>query len=435
MGSAIMSKDSSAVPEAAPAAHTSAFSFADEHFPSVRALDNQSRSDFQSLIDNKTKPPGSLGRIEALALQLALIQGSGNPSIQRPAMLIFAGDHGVARRGVSPYPQSVTAQMVANFVAGGAAINAFSDTVGLILEIVNAGVASDLPDAPVLINTPVGLSTRDFLEAPAMSDDEVRRAMALGAQRVAHHAALGTNTIGFGEMGIGNTSAAACLMSRYTGLPLEVCVGRGTGLDDEGLARKRTILSRALSHHVQRTGALETLATFGGFEIAAMTGAFIAAASLGMAIVVDGFVVTSALLAAIAMVPTVRDYCIFAHVSDESGHQLMLDKLRAVPLLSLELRLGEGTGAALALPLLRAAAAFMTNMASFEAAGVANRDDAGSTVESPIPVDTNHIADHAGAHVAYVDKADATSSETRAVGTEGTVSTPSPHPTIIDRDA
>lgn len=425
-----MSKDSSVISEAALPVQTSAFLFADDHFPSVPALSDHSRADFQSLIDNKTKPPGSLGRIEALALQIALIQDSAKPSIDRPAMLVFAGDHGVARRGVSPYPQSVTAQMVANFVAGGAAINAFSNTVGLTLEIINAGVASDLPDAPVLINTPVGLSTRDFVEAPAMSDDEVRRAMALGAQRVAHHAALGTNTIGFGEMGIGNTSAAACLMSRYTGLPIEVCVGRGTGLDDEGLAHKRTTLSRALSHHVQRTGALETLATFGGFEIAAMTGAFIAAASLRMVILVDGFVVTSALLAAIAMVPTVRDYCVFAHVSDESGHPLMLEKLRAAPLLSLGLRLGEGTGAALALPLLVAAAAFMSDMASFEAAGVANRDDGGRTEESVAHIDAALIPDGAnGAHVAYVDRADATPSRTRTMGA------PSNNPDSIDHNA
>lgn len=413
-----MSKDSSAISAAAPAALTESFSFADDHFPLVAPIDESTRAAFQSIIDNKTKPPGSLGRVEALALQLAMIQGQASPTIARPAMLVFAGDHGVARRGVSPYPQSVTAQMVANFVAGGAAINAFSRSVGLTLEIVNAGVASDLPDAPVLINTPVGLSTRDFVEAPAMSDDEVRRAMSLGAQRVAHHAALGTNTIGFGEMGIGNTSAAACLMSRYTGLPLEVCVGRGTGLDDEGLANKRTVLSRALSYHVQRIGALETLATFGGFEIAAMTGAFIAAASLRMVILVDGFVVTAALLAAIAMVPTVRDYCVFAHVSDESGHQLMLDKLRAVPLLSLGLRLGEGTGAALALPLLRAAAAFITEMASFEAAGVANRHDGGDTVESAAPADAGQAADLAhGAHVSYVEKADITPPRTSPSGT------------------
>jgi nicotinate-nucleotide--dimethylbenzimidazole phosphoribosyltransferase len=292
-------------------------------------------------------------------------------------MIVFAGDHGVVRQGVSPYPQTVTAQMVMNFLAGGAAINVFSRTVGMEIEIVNAGVASDLSDAPGLINTPVGLSTRDFTDAPAMSDD-VWRAMALGASRVAHHAALGTNTIAFGEMGIGNTSAAACLMSRYCGLPIDECVGRGTGLDDAGLAHKRAILSRALSHHVQQAGAVTTLATFGGYEIAAMTGAFIAAASHGMTILVDGFVTTSALLAAVAIEPAVREYCVFSHVSDEAGHRAMLNHLHAQPLLALGLRLGEGTGAALALPLVRAAAAFLSDMASFESAGVAGRVDDGA---------------------------------------------------------
>lgn len=344
--------------------------------PAVAPLKRDLQNMLQRAIDDKTKPPGSLGQIESLALQIGLIQRTATPSISRATMLIFAGDHGVVRQGVSPYPQAVTAQMVANFIAGGAAINVFSAGAGLSLEIINAGVASDLPDAPNLINTPVGLGTRDYSEAPAMSDDEVHRSMALGAARVAHHAALGSNTIGFGEMGIGNTSAAACLMSRYTGQPIEACVGRGTGLDDAGLARKRTILARALAHHPQKLSAIETLAAFGGFEIAAMTGAFIAAATHQMTIVVDGFVVTSALLAAIAIAPAVRDYCVFSHVSDEAGHRLMLEKLNAQPLLSLGLRLGEGTGAALAMPLLKAACAFMTDMASFTSAGVANRDDA-----------------------------------------------------------
>lgn len=343
--------------------------------PEVLPLDRRRQGALQQTIDNKTKPPGSLGQIETLALQISLIQQSETPAIVRPAMLIFAGDHGIVRQGVSPYPQTVTAQMVANFIAGGAAINAFSGVAGLTLEIVNAGVASDLPDAASLINTPVGLGTRDYSEAPAMSDDEVHRAMTLGASRVAHHAALGTNTIAFGEMGIGNTSSAACLMSRYTGQPMEACVGRGTGLDDAGLTRKQSILARALAHHPQKLSATETLATFGGFEIAAMTGAFIAAAAHRMTIVVDGFVVTSALLAALAISPSVRDYCVFAHVSDEAGHRLMLEKLNARPLLALGLRLGEGTGAALAIPLLKAATAFMTEMASFTSAGVANRDD------------------------------------------------------------
>ncbi|MGI4982845.1 MAG: nicotinate-nucleotide--dimethylbenzimidazole phosphoribosyltransferase, partial [Janthinobacterium lividum] len=300
---------------------------------------------------------------------------TSRPAITRAAMLVFAGDHGIVRHGVSPYPQAVTTQMVANFIAGGAAINVFSALSGLTLEVINAGVACDLPDAPTLINTPIGLGTRDFSEAPAMSDDEVRRAMALGAARVAHHAALGTNTIGFGEMGIGNTSAAACLMSRYCALPIDVCVGRGTGLDDAGLAHKRSVLAKALSHHPQQAGAVTTLTFFGGFEIAAMTGAFLEAAARGMVILVDGFVVTAALFAALAIAPDVRHYCVFSHVSDETGHRIMLERLGADPLLALGLRLGEGTGAALALPLVRAAAAFLCDMASFASAGVDTRSN------------------------------------------------------------
>ncbi|MCY0389100.1 nicotinate-nucleotide--dimethylbenzimidazole phosphoribosyltransferase [Robbsia sp. Bb-Pol-6] len=343
----------------------------------VHAPDATRRAGLQAIIDAKTKPPGSLGRIESLALQIGLIQQTSRPTITRPAMLVFAGDHGIVRHGVSPYPQAVTAQMVANFIAGGAAINVFSALSGLTLEVINAGVACDLPDAAMLVNTPIGLGTRDFSEAPAMSDDEVRRAMALGAARVAHHAARGTNTIGFGEMGIGNTSAAACLMSRYCALPIDACVGRGTGLDDAGLARKRGVLAKALSHHPQQADAMATLAFFGGFEIAAMAGAFIEAAARDMIILVDGFVVTAALLAALAIAPDVRHYCVFSHVSDESGHRAMLERLAADPLLALGLRLGEGTGAALALPLVRAAAAFLCDMASFASAGIDDKAHAG----------------------------------------------------------
>lgn len=352
----------------------------------VSGLDRSLQPALQAAIDDKTKPPGSLGRLEPLALQLGLIQQTLRPTIVRPAMLVFAGDHGIVRRGVSPFPQEVTVQMVANFLAGGAAINAFSATTGWTLEVINAGVAADIHDADGLINTPVGLGTRDFGEAPAMSEDDVARAMALGAARIAHHAALGTNTVGFGEMGIGNTSSAACLMSRFCQQPIDVCVGRGTGLDDDGLTRKRTVLGKALSHHVQHSSPVETLATFGGYEIAAITGAMIAAAAHRMTILVDGFVVTSALLAAVAIAPAVRDFCVFSHVSDETGHRRMLEHLNASPLLDLGLRLGEGTGAALALPLVKAAAAFLSDMASFSSAGVAGRtdqQDAGDPASTP----------------------------------------------------
>ncbi|KVE39331.1 nicotinate-nucleotide--dimethylbenzimidazole phosphoribosyltransferase [Burkholderia sp. TSV86] len=343
--------------------------------PYVAPLDDaELRATLARVIDQKTKPPGSLGRLEALALQLGLVQRTVAPRIVRPAMIVFTADHGIAAEGVSPYPQAVTAQMVANFIAGGAAINAFSGVAGLVLEIVDAGVASPLADALPLVRAAIGRGTRNFTRERAMTRGEVCAALEAGAARVAHHAALGTNVIGFGEMGIANTSAAACLMSRMLNVPLDACVGRGTGLDDAGLARKRAVLERALARHPDAREPLDVLATFGGFEIAMMAGAFVEAARARMTILVDGFIATSALLIADALAPAVREYCVFSHVSNEAGHRRMLEHFGAHALLSLDLRVGEGTGAALALPLVRAAAAFVNEMASFEAAGVANRD-------------------------------------------------------------
>ncbi|MFM0006120.1 nicotinate-nucleotide--dimethylbenzimidazole phosphoribosyltransferase [Paraburkholderia dipogonis] len=342
--------------------------------PEVEPLDQTLRDELQHIIDTKTKPPGSLGRLETLAHQMGLIQRTTRPTVTRPAMIVFAGDHGVAEEGVSPYPQAVTAQMVVNFLAGGAAINALSRLSGIELEVVNAGIATPLPSTAGLVDLPVAAGTRNFAREPAMSRDQALSAMQAGAARVRHHAALGTNVIGFGEMGIANTSAAACLMSRLCGVPIDECVGRGTGLDNAGLARKRNVLASALARHPVSTDPLDVLATFGGFEIAMMAGAYLAAAEARMTILVDGFIATSALLIADAFAPSIREYCVFAHASNEAGHRRMLDHFGALPLLSLDMRLGEGTGAALAVPLLRAATAFINEMASFESAGVANRD-------------------------------------------------------------
>jgi nicotinate-nucleotide--dimethylbenzimidazole phosphoribosyltransferase len=348
--------------------------FSTPALPVVEPLEQTLRAELQRIIDTKTKPPGSLGRLEGLARQMGMIQRTTRPSIERPVMIVFAGDHGIAHEGVSPYPQAVTAQMVANFLAGGAAINALSRVAGLTLEIVNAGVATPLPPSDLLVDIPVARGTRNFAHEPAMTQEEAWTALHGGAERVRAHAALGTNVIGFGEMGIANTSAAACIMSRLGGVPIADCVGRGTGLDDSGLAKKRDILAAALATHPDAGTAIDVLATFGGFEIAMMAGAFMAAAQARMTILVDGFIATSALLVARALAPAVVDYCVFAHASNEAGHRRMLDQFEAVPLLTLDLRLGEGTGAALALPLLRAAVAFVNEMASFESAGVANRD-------------------------------------------------------------
>ncbi|HKU01124.1 MAG TPA: nicotinate-nucleotide--dimethylbenzimidazole phosphoribosyltransferase [Paraburkholderia sp.] len=344
----------------------------------VEPLDPSLRDALQHLIDTKTKPPGSLGRLEALARQLGLIQRTTHPRVERPVMIVFAGDHGIADEGVSPYPQAVTAQMVANFLAGGAAINAFSGVAGLELEIVDAGVATPLPPLPDtsrLVSLPIARGTRNFAHESAMTRDEAIAALAAGAARVRHHAALGTNVIGFGEMGIANTSSAACLMSRLCSVPIDECVGRGTGLDNAGLARKRNVLAAALARHASAREPVDVLATFGGFEIAMMAGAFLEAARQRMAILVDGFIATSALLVADALAPNVRDYCVFAHASNEAGHRRMLDHFGARELLALDLRLGEGTGAALAVPLLRAAVAFLNEMASFESAGVDERSE------------------------------------------------------------
>ena len=341
--------------------------------PVVEPLDSSLRDDLQRIIDAKTKPPGSLGRLETLARQVGLIQQTTQPSVRRAAMIVFAGDHGIAAEGVSPYPQAVTAQMVANFLAGGAAINALSRVADLTLEIVNAGIATPLPDSEGLVNIPVAYGTRNFMHEPAMMRDQAIAALQAGMARVRHHAALGTNVIGFGEMGIANTSSAACLMSRLCGVSIDECVGRGTGLDNAGLAKKRNVLASALALYPASTHPLDVLATFGGFEIAMMAGAYMAAAEARMVTLVDGFIATAALLVADALVPGVREYCVFAHASNEAGHRRMLDHFGAMPLLALDMRLGEGTGAAIAVPLLRAAVAIVNEMASFESAGVATR--------------------------------------------------------------
>ena len=339
-------------------------------FPEIPPLDAALRPVLQAAIDDKTKPLGALGRLEALALRLGLIQGSARPVLRRPTVIVFAADHGVADAGVSAYPAEVTAQMVQNFLAGGAAINVFSRQHGIALEIVDAGVRVPLPAAPGLVNCRIADGTRNFANEPAMTPEQAAAAMTAGMARVLRHAQQGCNVIGFGEMGIANTSAAACLMQRLTGLPLEDCIGRGTGLDDAGLARKREVLAGALARHAQAQAPLEVLATFGGFEIAMMAGAFLAAAASRMVILVDGFIATAALLVAQRLDPNVLQYCVFTHCSHERGHRALLAQFDAAPLLALDLRLGEGTGCALAWPLLASAAAFLNEMATFSGAGV-----------------------------------------------------------------
>lgn len=341
----------------------------------VNPVDRSLAPALQAKIDQKTKPPGSLGRLEQLALQLGLIQGTLTPHLQRPHLLVCAGDHGAARAGVSAYPQEVTWQMVENFLAGGAAINVLARQAGIALVVADAGVNHDFGERPGLLHAKVAHGTANYLEGPAMTRAQCLEAIGQGTQAARAIAARGCNVLGLGEMGIGNTAAASLLTHCVTALPLADCVGRGTGLDDAGLARKRKLLSQALDQWSGHSAdPLTILARFGGFEIAMLTGAMLAAAEAGMIVLIDGFIVTSALLVAHRICPAVLDYCIFAHRSDEAGHRGQLEYLQARPLLDLGLRLGEGTGAALAYPLVQAACAFLNDMASFESAGVTNRE-------------------------------------------------------------
>jgi nicotinate-nucleotide--dimethylbenzimidazole phosphoribosyltransferase len=348
----------------------------------VAALDRSLAAELQKRIDGKTKPPGSLGRLEALALQLGLIQRRLDPAVNHPHVLVCAGDHGAAKAGVSAYPQDVTWQMVENFLAGGAAINALAGQAGMQLVVADAGVAHDFGAREGLRNLKVGAGgTANYLEGAAMSEADCALAMTRGTQLARDIAASGCNVLAFGEMGIGNTASASLLTHCITGLPLAQCVGRGTGLDDAGLARKQALLAQALAIWPERPAAGATsaddavrlLARFGGFEIAMLAGAMLAAAEARMTLLIDGFIVTSALLVAMRIAPEILDYCVYAHCSNEAGHRLQLEWLGGAPLLDLGLRLGEGTGAALALPLLRAACVFLDEMASFESAGVSDK--------------------------------------------------------------
>lgn len=323
----------------------------------------------QTKINQKTKPLGALGQLENLALQIGLILNTLTPKISQPTVLIFAADHGISQSGVSAYPPSVTAQMVLNFLNGGAAINVFARQHDLKLKIIDAGVNADFPAHENLVNAKIAYGSQNFLHTPAMTSLECEKALDFGTAIVQQQYDAGCNCIGFGEMGIGNTAAAAVLMHLFTHILLDECVGRGTGLNDEQLAHKRDLLQQALAVH-SVTKPLEILATFGGFEITMMVGAYLKAAELKMLILVDGFVTCAALLVAQHIEPNVLKNCIFSHVGSEHGHRALLKHFNAQPLLDLELRLGEGSGIALAYPLIQSAVLFLNEMATFEEAGV-----------------------------------------------------------------
>jgi nicotinate-nucleotide--dimethylbenzimidazole phosphoribosyltransferase len=339
----------------------------------VEPLDTTLKPVLLDKIKHKTKPVGALGQLESLALQIGLIQNTLSPSLTRPVMLVFAADHGIVAAGVSAYPQAVTQQMVLNFLNGGAGINVFATLSEMQVRVVDSGVNYIFPPSinEQLISVKIAMGTANFLTEPAMSSAQCQQALQTGAMLAQAEIALGSQVLGFGEMGIGNTSSAAVLMSILTHLPVAQCTGRGTGLDDNGVAKKTATLAAAIQYHQVDPGDyLKVLATFGGFEIAMMVGAMLGAAEKKALILIDGFIASAALLVASKLQAAVLDYCVFAHCSEEAGHRLLLDYLQTKPLLNLGLRLGEGTGAALAFPLVKAAVGFLNTMASFDSAQV-----------------------------------------------------------------
>ena len=325
-------------------------------------------------IDTKTKPLGSLGKLEDVAFKIAKIQNTLTPELKNPAMLVFAADHGISDEGVSPFPKEVTWQMVMNFIAGGAAINVFCKQNGISLNVVDAGVDFDFPQSEGLIDAKVAKGTKNMKLTEAMSMDECISAMNLGSDIVKEKSLAGCNVIGFGEMGISNTSAASLIMSKICNIPVEETVGRGTGLDDAGLSHKAKVLMEVAELHKNKTKPLDILSSVGGFEIAMMVGAMNRAYQQGMVILIDGFITTSALLVAHALNKNILDNCIFTHQSEENGHKQMLKFLGADPLLHLGMRLGEGSGAAVAYPIIKSAVNFFNEMASFESAGVSDSE-------------------------------------------------------------
>ena len=334
----------------------------------------------QAAIDNKTKPPGSLGRLETLAVQIGEILGTDKPVLTHPQMVVFAADHGLTAQGISAFPADVSWQMVENFLTGGAAVSVLARQHGLALTVVDCGVNRDflagLPAGTqrpgLLVRKVAGVEhgTADASQGVAMSQVQCEQAMRHGMELVS---GLPGNALLLGEMGIGNTSAASLLLARLAGLDVELCTGAGTGLDAAAVARKCEVLRRVLALHANATQPLDALAAFGGLEIATMTGAVLQAAAQRRLILVDGFIASAAVLVAYALQPLVLQRCVFAHRSGERGHSLMLNALKVEPLLDLQLRLGEGSGAALAWPLLQSACAILREMASFASAGVSEK--------------------------------------------------------------
>lgn len=329
-------------------------------------------ADVQHKLDQKTKPVGSLGLMERIAKRLSLIQGTLEPQLNKPVMLTVASDHHICEEGVSPCPVEITWQQCLNFLNGGGGIGLFCQEFGFDHYVVDAGVDYDFPPHDRLIEAKVRKGTRNFLHEPAMTIVECLQAIENGRRIVAGFHQQGSNVVGFGEMGIGNTSPASALLSVFGGLSPEVTVGPGSGLCREGVNHKMAVIQQAIAKHGVSEDPLVNLANFGGLEIATICGGMIEAALRRMVILTDGFITTSAVLAAEAICPGVKDYVFFSHQSMEQGHCLMIDLLGGEPILHLDFRLGEGTGAAAAYPILKCSVAILNKMTSFEEAGVFN---------------------------------------------------------------
>ncbi|MFN3020513.1 nicotinate-nucleotide--dimethylbenzimidazole phosphoribosyltransferase [Chryseobacterium sp. TY3] len=331
------------------------------------------KEELQHKIDFKTKPLGALGQLENLALKIGLAQNTLTPELKNPHLIVFASDHGIAQEGVSAYPPEVTYQMVLNFLNNGAAINVFCKQNNINLSIVDAGVNGDFDGNKSLIHHKIAKGTKSFSSDKAISTEDLEQCFDYSRILVTNIAKQDTNIIGFGEMGIGNTSSASMIVNALTDISLDECVGKGTGLDNEGVTKKLEILAKARDFHGNISDPKEVLQTFGGYEVAQMTGAMLAAFEKNMLLMIDGFIASAAFLVAYKINPKIKNNAIFCHQSQEVGHRLLLDYFEEKALLDLDLRLGEGTGCALSYPLIQAAVNFLNDMASFESAGVSNK--------------------------------------------------------------
>ena len=347
----------------------------DSTIHAIQSLDETAMRAARARQDQLTKPQGALGRLESLSIQIAGITHAARPRLAQPALLTFAADHGVARQGVSAYPTEVTPAMVMNFLHGGAAINVLARHIGARVVVADLGVASDLPTHPNLIARKIAYGTRDLSAGAAMSRAQALQAIETGIEIVAHEIERGADVIGTGDMGIGNTTPSAAIVATITQRPVAEITGRGTGIDDAGLKHKIALIERALAlNQPDRSDALDVLSKVGGFEIGGLAGVMLGAAARRVPVVIDGFISGAAALIACGIAPSAQPYLIAAHRSVEIGHRAMLEHLRLVPLFDLDLRLGEGTGAALGISLCCAACKILDEMATFDEAGVAGKN-------------------------------------------------------------